>query len=306
MARRLLLVWSALFLLAVSAEALVIDPNPLLGTPDPGSAPPPGSDPGWDHVGSFGSASAVYLGKNALGESWILTAAHTGSPGSVTLGGTSYATDISVGFTNPSGGAADLRAWRLVGDPGLSGLSISASTPLAATALTVIGHGNTTGAATCWDAGWNASGCLGAPHSGYLWAAGAQQWGTNLVSPASAALDTLANDLGLVDAIFATSFDDASTVLEAQAAAGDSGGGAFVNNAGQWELAGLTLAIGWIPNDPARPAAIAALGEDFTFFVDLSFYRDQIQAGTGVPVPEPGSGLLLGLGLLALSVRRRR
>ncbi|MGH0029118.1 MAG: PEP-CTERM sorting domain-containing protein [Myxococcota bacterium] len=306
MASRLILIGCVVFLLAVPAGAIVIDPNPLLGTPDPASAPPPGSDPGWDHVGTYGSGSAVYLGKNASGESWILTAAHTGSSGSFTLGGTTYATDASVGFTNPGGGTADLRAWRLVGDPGLAGLSISASTPLAATAITVIGHGNSTGAATCWDAGWNAGSCLGAPHSGYLWASGAKQWGTNLVSPASAALDTLANDLGLADAIFATGFDDASTVLESQAAVGDSGGGAFVNNGGQWELAGLTLAIGWIPNDPARPSSIAALGEDFTYYVDLSFYRDQIQAGTGVPVPEPGTGLLLGLGLVALSVRRRR
>ena len=298
---------TAIGLAAPSASGLVIHPDGLPGTPDPTVAPPPGSDPGWDHVGTFGSGTAVFLGTNSLGEAWILTARHLGSPGTFVLqDGRSFGTTGFVGFTDPMGGNADLRAWRLDADPGLPNLSIAASTPLAGSALTTIGTGRTGGAFTCWDAGWNAGSCVGAAHSGYTWAPRDARWGTNLVSPGSAALAALANQLGLSDSLFVTGFDSIGTALETQGTTGDSGGPAFVQGAGGWQLAGIALAIGSIPDDPQRPAATAVFGDDYTFYLDLAFYRDQIAAGTGVPIPEPGALPLLALGLLVLAARRRR
>lgn len=297
---------TATALAAPAASALVIHPDGLPGTPDPTVAPAPGSDPGWDHVGTFGGGTAVYLGTNPLGEAWILTAAHVGSPGTFVLqDGSSFGTTGFVGFTDPFGGSADLRAWTLDAVPSLPNLSIAASTPLAGTPLTTIGTGRAEGAFTCWDATWNAGSCVGAAHSGYTWAPRDARWGTNLVSPGSAALTTLANQLGLTDSLFVTGFDSIGTALETQATTGDSGAPAFVQNGGGWELAGLALAIGSIPDDPQRPAATAVFGDDYTFYVDLAFYRDQITAATGVPIPEPGALPLLTFGLLVLAAQRR-
>lgn len=294
-------------LVAPTSSALVVHPDGLPATPDPSVAPPPGSDPGWDNVGSFGAGTAVYLGTNSLGEAWILTAAHLGSPGTFVLqDGTPFGTTASVDFTNPQGGSADLRAWKLDAVPSLPGRSITAMTPLAGAGITTVALGHAEGTFTCWDAGWSAGSCLGAPHSGYTWAARDARWGTNLVSPASAALDALATQIGLADSLFVTGFDAIGTALETQGAIGDSGAPAFVQGAGGWELAGIALAIGSIPSDPQRPGATAVFAEDYTFYVDLAFYRDQIALGTGVLIPEPASLPLLGLGLLVLAARRRR
>lgn len=279
------------------AQALVIHSS---GTYDPTVAPPPSLDGGWSHVGTFGAGSAVYLGANDLGEPWILTADHVGSPGTFTLGGVDYTTDTSAGFTNPEGGSADLRAWRLTGDPGLPTLLLADATPAAGSTAISIGTGRSQGAFTCWDADWNTAACGGAAHQGYVWDPRGKQWGAN------SALDV--GDVGLADPVFGTGFGSLDTVVESQAATGDSGGATFVfdPDLDDWVLAGLMLAIGWA-EDPARPASgVAALDEDFTFHLDLSVYRDQIATATGlVAIPEPAPSALIALGLAALAIRRR-
>jgi len=279
------------------AQALVVHSD---GTYDPTVAPPESIDPGWDRVGRFGAGSAVFLGTNDSGEPWILTADHVGAPGTFTLDGVDYTTDISAGFTNPEGGSADLRAWRLTSDPGLGDLVLSGTTPAPGSIVISIGTGRSDGAFTCWDANWNTTACGGAAHQGYVWDPRARQWGAN------STVDV--GDVGSDDPLFATGFGSADTVVESQAATGDSGGGTFVfdPDVDAWVLAGLMHSIGWA-SDPARPASgVAALDEDFTFHVDLSFYRDQIATATGlVAIPEPAPSALIALGLAALAARRR-
>jgi len=299
---------ASLLLPAAPATAVVVHPNTLLGTPDPDAPPPPGDDPGWGHLGRFSDGSAIYLGTNPGGEHWILTANHLAGPSTFEIDQGSYATDISVSFTNPGGSVADLRAWRLVGGPTLPPLwDIASTTPSMGTDARLLLHGRPEAAFTCWNALWNVIGCGGSPaHRGYPWLVGVvKRWGTNQVSLSGAAIDPLKIQLGINEEIFATDFDDLGTVLETQAASADSGGGLFVWNGSQWELAGITLYI-VNPSDVNRPAAVAALDEDSTLYADLAYYRPQILSSTGVVLPEPGVGALAaGVALLAGLARRR-
>jgi hypothetical protein len=100
-----------------------------------------------------------------------------------------------------------------------------------------------------------------------------------------------------VSLAFATDFTSSPppqvTANEAQAAAGDSGGGLFFKpvNGSNWELGGLLFAISTRDNPPT-----SAYYGDLTYAVDLSFYRSAILAVTTRPacsdgIDDDGDGL---------------
>jgi hypothetical protein len=106
---------------------------------------------------------------------------------------------------------------------------------------------------------------------GYRWIGpqpGPERWGTAFVEM---------NAIGISNTVsFYTGFLDRANC--ATASAGDSGGGAFIQEAGQWLLVGMLDAAGELPNQPAETSIlINSLGEgSVTVIADLSQYESQI------------------------------
>ena len=96
------------------------------------------------------------------------------------------------------------------------------------------------------------------------------RWGTNLVF-ASAHRSERGR---IVTRAFAMRFDPGDTRLEAQAAVGDSGGAAFIEREGRFELAGILIAVAGYPGQPPE----TALYGNLTTAADLSVYRRTLAA----------------------------
>jgi hypothetical protein len=253
MRRRLLIALVLTLLGAASARALVIDSG------QPNTTPPPDGSP-WSHVGRVDGPTGVYLGNG-----WVLTAAHVPST-STNFGGVDYppVPGSDVILENPDESLADLRLFRIDPSPSLGILDIRASTPPNNTAVTLIGRGVPGGVTTTWTH-------EGTPYEGWEWgvAGGTMRWGTNRVA-GTANIGTLT---------IMTSFTESPgmgyTTHEAQGTTGDSGGAVFAQNGGDWELAGVMLAIGPGTVPSGQPWNNALYG-NLTFSADLSQYRDQI------------------------------
>ena len=95
--------------------------------------------------------------------------------------------------------------------------------------------------------------------------------------------------------------DNEALPLEYSIAGGDSGGGAFIQENGEWLLAGVH-SLGWNINGTAPQADYGTLFAS----VRVSDMYDWIQSYTSTPVPNPATLGLFGLGLTLLWVRRRR
>lgn len=283
----------------------------VLGTT--GNTIAPMDDPGFANIGALNGASAIYLG-----DRWVLTASHVGS-GTVVFGGSPYAvsgpvTQLTNMGTPGMTAQTDMILFQINVDPGLPSLSISPGAPALGDDLVMIGNGANRNAFRSYytvvqgggtnDDLWTA---VGGPGPGvedlYLPSGGnAVRWGTNDVEGTNLNADA---GSGTVRS-FATIFNDDPTGRpnEAQGVLGDSGSGVFRKNLlGNWELLGLTHAVGTLSgydNIPASPAS-SVIGESTTFMADLSFYRTQILT----VIPEPGSASLAAAGLLGLLRRRR-
>ncbi|HMP06630.1 MAG TPA: hypothetical protein PJ982_09790, partial [Lacipirellulaceae bacterium] len=90
-----------------------------------------------------------------------------------------------------------------------------------------------------------------------------------------------------------------ATASEAQALVGDSGSAVFAKIGAEWNLVGISHAIGVFPQQPGfenpplvPPAPQSAVYGNLTYFADLSRYRDQILSITAIP--EAGSFALVG------------
>jgi len=295
----LALLWTAL-----PAGAVLIETGDGTGNT---SAPPacpamPVCDPGWDHVGVTANHNTVVYLRNR----WVITANHV-TPNSVILGGSTYGLLVGseIRLDNGDGTYPDLQIFGLTTDPGLPELPIRSLAVSASDLVIMIGGGRDRGAATDSDdpSIWQPPpDPPETPIPGWLWAATkSKRWGVNRIT------DLLDPD-PLDTVSFFTTFDDPTAPAhvsdEAQAADGDSGGGAFVKQGNTWELAGILFAVGTYDGHLNN----SALRGEATIIADLTHYRQQILDLTASePVPEPSglAGLFAGLALLATLGRGR-
>jgi hypothetical protein len=254
----------AVALLAASpAAAILIDSGDGTGNV---TAPP--NDPGWENVGRAG-LNAVYVGYG-----WMLTAAHVSlAGGQALLAGKLYpiAAPSIVVFAQDANNDADLQAFRI--DPWprhLPLLPIRQQTPGLDTPVVMIGTAFPRGPATRWRG-----------IDGYEWdiVAGPKRWGTNdiggVVSQGSPPTNAITLDInGRPTEVLVTDFTEGTGGDECAVTLGDSGGALFVDEAGSWELAGIHVARGSFPDQPAE----TTLYENLSYSVDLAAYRDAVLA----------------------------
>jgi len=242
-----------------AACAIVVESGAANDTP-PTAAD--GGDPGFNNVGRINTSgtigpslpSAVYLGNG-----WVLTAGHVGiAP--VDFQGTIYTPDYSTStpLSNANGSHPDLSLFRLVATspfPNLPTLQIASSQPVFGERIVMIG------------AGLSYQAVIGPGIQ--MGSGGIVRWGENALSTFQATN----NYLTYSSRTFGASFDNLQITgvsplpSEAQAAAGDSGGAAFVNG----KLTGI-ITLGDI-------GTVAPYGSE-SGMVDLSAYRSQIIAAT--------------------------
>ncbi len=258
----------------------------------------PSGGQGWDYVGQIIAGNGAPSGVTYLDNNWFITAYHVqvlDNPTGVLLGGLSYSIDAGswTRLNNSVGGDADLAMFRVTSSVGLSALTVRSSSLANGSALTMVGNGrNRETDLTRWNSSWTEV-PFGGTYSGYKWTTeSTKRWGTNTKEASVGLINT---GLGSTD-MFDTNFDN--TGDQAQGATYDSGGGVFVDNAGNWELAGIMVAVSGFSGQPASTSVFG----NKTYSADLSFYADQI--ATTVAIPEPS---ILAFGFIlpaAFYVRR--
>lgn len=266
----------------------------------------PDDDPGWNNVGGHGGGSAVYLQ-----DRWVITADHLNPVDTITFRGVPEPVEpgSEIRLTNPEGLGltkwTDLRMVRLADDPGLPPVTVAREPPPVGAEVTMIGRGRDRDRdLTLWNVStfggetvWTETEFPPFDKSGYDWlSVQTMRWGTNIIADdtdvRSSEIDLDHNlfvDVEDVDVIsLATGFNELgdidATDFEAHATRGDSGGGVFYKNQGNWELAAIMFAV---TVDKGQPEDTAVFG-NFTTSADLSAYRDQIEAILSDPVLQAG------------------
>ncbi len=292
-----------LALLCAHAHAVVVAGSD--GTQN--TTAPTTNDFGFANVGRvFDSTDGFFTSGVYLGNGWMLSAYHevrNGSGGfsfgSVYLSGTAYSVDTSTAtrLTNSNGSSADLAMFRLTIVPSnINNLTIVSSEPNPNASLTMMGNGfDRATSTTYWTSNWAETTSPGF-YSGYK-ELGTQslRYGTNNLAGSA----TIDDGYGTTSTFY-TDFDNTSG--EAQAAAGDSGGGVFFKSGNTWELAGIMLTV----NGPSGQPGNTAVFGDNTYAADLAQYRSQITSTLAVPEPATNALLVTGLAAVSIWLRRRR
>jgi len=248
----------------------------------------PLDDPGWDNVGRMSLGSGVYLG-----DGWVLTPLHVYQSdhqsaedprARITLDQTYYEIPGTARAIEHSPGVpADLMMFRINGNPDLDVIEINSSAPFGRE-TTIISTGRSrVGDLVTWPGGY----------TGFRTEdSRVRRWGRNVTFDyAATRFGTIhvpwdPDPVHSVTGSFLTYFDDNGLPDEAQPVSKDSGGGAFVENEqGEWQLAGLALAIklpgGYSGPNPSRCAVYG----NGAYYADLSRYYSQIEAIRRIPLP---------------------
>lgn len=254
-------------------------------------------------MGILRGSTGIYLGNR-----WVLTANHVGA-GEIVLPSGSFTAEpnSSIRVANPTGQGltelTDLVLFRLVDEPNVAPLAISAESPLPGTEVTLIGNGrnradeltywNRTGTGTniLWEVTEDATN-----YAGYTTVNdNSVRWGTNLIErdetffrerdadnnyvvPTSGQVVTFLTEFDLANTqsndIMKGENGSVATDFESQAVINDSGGAVFAPSGASWDLAGVIIAVGGYDEQP--DVRYNALYGNLTFIGDLSVYRDFI------------------------------
>lgn len=256
-------------------------------------------DPGWANAAHLTFANGVYIG-----DSWILTAYHVGTPDLSFEPGPSFQPIPNQNFqvTNPAtppeglvvSGGPDLRLIRINGDPGLPSVTIASQSLAQGNEVVDMSFGYLRAAAESsftvnkatnpWT--WTQVGSCGGSNCfrGYFADNVGKRWGTNQIENADQVLNGSSGKLRTVvngsTIAYLTTYDQGSSnPYEFQVVAGDSGSGVFNKRNGQWELAGIVLANYTFSGQSTATFnsgnALAVYG-NASAFADLSSYRTQI------------------------------
>jgi hypothetical protein len=275
----------------------------------------PADDFGWASVGIVTSTNGgIAVAGEYLGDGWVLSAYHGVSDAtqtgfafsSVYFGGLPYTVDpaSAVRLHHPGGGLADLAVFHLTLDPPVPALAIASAAPTDNLSVVMMGFGPSRDPnETHWNVNtttnpftWTETPGPGNAQ-GYKWAnPQALRWGTNNVTAFAGGSTTgdFDDGFGTVTA-FRTNFTN--TPGEAQAGAGDSGGGVFWKVGGQWQLGGIML---FTAGFNGQPFGTAVYGNE-TYAANLATYRPEI---TSI-IPEPSTAALALVGA-GFALRRRQ
>ncbi|MAG30445.1 MAG: hypothetical protein CL908_06050 [Deltaproteobacteria bacterium] len=231
----------------------------------------PSDFPYWEHITQrrYEGPSVIYLGGG-----WALTARHVGM-GEIFLAAEIYKPVPRSRRTllNENGRPADVMLFeidRSAGLPDLPLLPIATEPVQPGDQVLLIGFGRGRNKVIEWEID-------GETRFGFLWdETGAKRWGTNRVETAGHSVTQ--NEWTTFS--FTFDFDEPlaarTTLFEAHAATGDSGGAVFVRRNETWMLVGMMASIS---GTLERPEGTATYG-DRTYAADLAFYRSEIHRWT--------------------------